>query len=278
MLQTRTEPVVPRPRKIDFGFAGAGIPRHWFGQSPVATHIANGANLLFPLGERFFVRSVWAFKEAFEEDPKLLERVRGFAGQEGRHAHAHEESFEILEAQGYDVRAFLRIYGAIAYTGIEKLAPAKLRLSSTAALEHYTAIMAENALTEGILDHAHPTMRALLLWHAAEEIEHKSVAFDVLQKVDPSFALRMAGLALATATFVGFWAAGALMLLLQDRANGVDLRAASPAFAEAQRSRGGIARKVFLRGIGAYLRRDFHPDDLDNQALADAYLKGAGLA
>ena len=137
--------------------------------------------------------------------------------------------------------------------------------------------MAENALTERYLDHEHPTLRALMLWHAAEEIEHKSVAFDVLQRIDPSWSLRMAGLAFATATLGSFWIAGTAMLLLQDRAKGVDLRAADAKFAAVPRGE-GIGRKVFLRGIRAYLRRDFHPDDMDNHALAAQYLQGAGLA
>lgn len=276
-MHAAAQPTVPRPRKIDFAFAGAGIPRHWFGGSPIATHIFNGVNLLFPLGERFFVRSVFAYIREIEKDPQLLERVRGFAGQEGRHAHSHEEYFETLEAQGYDVKTFLKVYDKLVYTWLEKVTTPKLRLAGTAALEHYTAIMAENALTERYLDHAHPTLRALMLWHAAEEIEHKSVAFDVLQRIDPSWALRMAGLAFATVCLGSFWVAGTTMLLLQDRARGVDLHAADAAFAALPRDE-GIGRKVFLRGIREYLRRDFHPDDLDNRALAEQYLKGAGLA
>ena len=45
-------------------------------------------------------------------------------------------------------------------------------------------------------------MREMLAWHAAEEIEHKAVAFDVLQAVAPSYALRMAGLFFAFSTAV----------------------------------------------------------------------------
>jgi predicted metal-dependent hydrolase len=267
---------VPRPRTIDFGF-DATIPRHWFGGSPIATHVVNGVNLLFPLGERFFVRSVRHFLREIEKDPRLLERVRGFSGQEGRHARAHEDFFEVLRTQGYDVDRFLAIYDRLAYDWLERVTTPRLRLAATAAAEHFTAIMAENALTEPYLDHAHPTMRALLRWHAAEEIEHKSIAFDVLQRVDPRYSLRVAGLCFATATLAGFWFAATLALLAQDRARGVDLRAADGEFARLPRE-GGIATKVFLRGIRAYLRRDFHPDDLDNRHLAEAYLIRAGLA
>ena len=74
----------------------------------VATHIANGVNLLFPAGERFFVRSVKHYLDRIE-DEHLKERVRGFFGQEGRHAKEHDVFNRILEEQGYDVDRFLAL-------------------------------------------------------------------------------------------------------------------------------------------------------------------------
>jgi uncharacterized protein len=119
-------------------------------------------------------------------------------------------------------------------------------------------------------------MRELLLWHAAEEIEHKSVAFDVLKQVNPSYALRIAGLALATINLTGFWAVGAIMLLRQEKLGWHGVRGQL----RAMRARHGgdpIMRRVFARGIREYLRRDFHPSQNDNYALARAYLERAGL-
>ena len=60
-------------------------------------------------------------------------------------------------------------------------------------------------------------MQKLLAWHAAEEIEHKAVAFDVLQQVDPSYALRIAGLAHATILLSSFWVWSAMMLFRQEK-------------------------------------------------------------
>ena len=39
----------------------------------------------------------------------------------------------------------------------------------------------------------------------------------------------------------------------------------------------GIARRVFLRGIREYLRRDFHPADNDNFHLAELLLRDSGV-
>jgi hypothetical protein len=231
--------------------------------------------MLFPAGERFFVRSVRHYVDRVE-DPQLKERVKGFFGQEGRHANAHEKHIEVLEAQGYEVRKFLAMYEKIAFGIVEKLAPPELALAATAAAEHYTAIMAEGAFTEHVLDHAHPAMRELLLWHAAEEIEHKDVAFDVLQLVNPSYRLRMAGLAASTVLLVSFWAAGAISLLRQEKIDRKTFRKQMKDMRAHERQ--PLTKRVFLRGIREYIRRDFHPSDNDNYALAAEYLASVGAA
>jgi hypothetical protein len=253
-----------RPRVMGFEFEDDDIPRHWMAGAAVPTAMGNALHLIFPMGERFFVRSVRHFAAQLD-DPALQAQVKGFYAQEGRHAHEHERVFALLERQGYDIRGFLGVYKKIAYGVIERISPPKLRLSVTVALEHYTAILAENALEHGILAQAHARMRPLLAWHACEEIEHKAVAFDVLRRVAPGYALRMAGMALATALLLGFWALGTTMLARQEE--GLTLREALRQLRAARRA-DPILRTVFLRGIREYMRRDFHPWDNDNLALA----------
>ncbi|MCA9635413.1 MAG: metal-dependent hydrolase [Myxococcales bacterium] len=254
-----------RPRVMGFRFDE--VPRHWMGGQALATAMANGLNLVFPLGERFFIRSVRHYMDQVDED--LRKQVKGFFGQEGRHAHEHERFFEIMESQGYEIRRFLRIYEAIAYRGIERLFGPKMHLAVTVALEHYTAIMAENAFAHGLLDRADPSVRELLAWHAAEEIEHKAVAFDVLQEVAPGYGLRMAGMAMATVTLIGFWALATAMLLRQEK--DLSAREIFRQLRELQEAN-PIGRRVFARGLREYARPDFHPWDTDNLALARDYL------
>jgi len=253
----------------------ADLPRHWFGGNAFATHIANSVNLLFPSGERFFVRSVRHYQALIDQDPVLAAEVRAFFGQEGRHAQAHERFFAAMEAQGYVIRPFLRFFERVAWKEIEPRVSPALCLSVTVALEHYTAVLAETALQERHLDHAHPALRALLYWHAAEEIEHRAVAFDVLKRVNPSYALRMGGMALATLGLAAFWLAAMTTLLHQDGLLGSKrLRNERRAL---RQEREGIGRSVFLRGLRAYARRDFHPKERPIDELAQTYLATAGL-
>jgi predicted metal-dependent hydrolase len=277
MTSTTTSAVAGRPpitpRKPTFGFDD--VPRYWFAGLAIPTHMVNGVNLLFPAGERFFVRSVYHFLERIE-DPEQSLAIRGFGAQEGRHAKAHEDYFATLRAQGYRIDDFLRRYQALS-AWLEARSSPELRLAATAAAEHFTAIMAEGAALETHLSHAHPALRELLYWHAAEELEHKSVAYDVLQTIAPSYPLRLAGLAIATVMLSSMWWTATLMLLGQD---GVGVRGL---IRQLRQLRGlerpePVFRRVFLRGIREYLRRDFHPDHHDNYHLAAVLLARAEAA
>lgn len=262
-------PTVFPVRKMGFSFSE--VPRNWFYDSVFTSQTANAISLLFPAGERFFVRSVKHYLPRIT-DPTLRARARAFFGQEGSHGHEHERTFEMLEAQGFRIREWLDWYERFAFERLENIAPPVLRLSATVALEHFTAALAEVSLTKGFFAHAHPQMRQLLLWHSAEELEHKSVAFDVLQEVDPRYWVRMVGLVVAFAALMGFWRSSARMLLRQE-----------PGYTKAQlvrerneaRARGQNHKALFA-AILPYLRPGFHPDQNDTDALARRYLESIG--
>lgn len=265
------DPSVPKPRVPSVAFTG--VPRHWIADSAAATHIANGVNLLFPAGERFFVRAVKRYLG--EVSPELAAQVKGFFGQEGRHAQAHERFFDTLRAQGFEIDTILARYERVAFDFVEVAAPPALRLSVTVALEHFTALLAEDALVDG-LPYCDPRMRALFEWHAVEELEHKSVAFDVMQEVMPSYALRMAGLVVATILLGGFWAFATNELLKQEGKSLLDasreMRDLRKLAQELQnedqlRLTKPIVTELFVRGIREYAKPNFHPTDRDHADL-----------
>lgn len=261
---------VPRVRAPKVGFTD--VPRRWFADSTAVSHLVNSVNLLFPAGERFFVRAVRHYLDELT-DEELAQRVRGFFGQEGRHAYAHERYFETMRAQGYDVDGFLAPYEKLAYDIVEKASPPALRLAVTVALEHYTAILAEEALTSGVLEGAHPAMRQLLQWHAVEELEHKSVAFDVLRAVAPGYPLRIAGFVLGSILLGGFWFWGMQRLMREDGKTMLDARAELASVRRRAvedgrlRAPRSIVTGVFLRGLRDYLKPGFHPSDTDHGEL-----------
>lgn len=255
------------PRKIDFDFDPETVPRWWFKQNPVLTHAVNGLHVVFPEGERFFIRSVRHY-EAQIADPTLQRRVRGFFGQEARHGHEHTRSFEMLRQQGYDMSDFLEHYSK-SIRSLERWAPPILRLSVTVALEHLTAALGANALVDPYLENMHPTMRALLRWHAAEEIEHKSVAYDVYTAAGGGYFVRISGMAVGYALLMFFWGRAMRQLFRMEalpRQEFVRFRT------EARNDRPGLLRRLFKPAVLEYLKPGFHPDQRDNYHLAASYL------
>lgn len=261
-------------RRPGFDFGGP-LPRHGIADNAVATHVFNGLNLVFPDGERFFIDAVRA-NLSDVDDPELARQVRGFFGQEARHAHEHERYFAALEAQGYEIRGFLRRFkGFIRFT--TRWLPRGLRLAMTAGAEHYTATFGALALEDDLVTQAHPVLRDLIVWHATEEIEHKAVAWDVLQATHPSYALRVAGFALATLALFAWSAVATRMLLRQDLRAGRLTREELTAQRRALRGRDdAIVGQVRAR-VRDYFRRDFHPNQIDDLALAHRRLAELGL-
>ncbi|MBI3542392.1 MAG: metal-dependent hydrolase [Deltaproteobacteria bacterium] len=254
--------IVPRT----MGFEFDDVPKHWFFESSFGTHVANGLNLLFPEGEKYFIRSVAHFAPQLKNE-ELRSRVKAFTAQEVRHGLEHERFFEVLRRQGFDLERFLSYYPFIAYDVLEKrVYPRKLNLAITAAAEHYTATFAETCLRDRHFpDHAPQQMSDLFMWHAVEEIEHKSVAYDVLQEVDPGYALRLAGLCVATVQLMVFWQLGSLMLMRQDKDTSFGRLAREWLMAvKTRRFPAGDYARAFLQ----FASPGFHPSQIHNEKYA----------
>lgn len=174
----------------------AGLPRHWLAGSALATAFGNAGHVFIPVGEEFFIDTVRAFRDRID-DPELAEAVTGFIGQEAVHRRTHEALWSRLRSDGVPVDAYAGWIRSV--RSLERYVPTTVRLATTAALEHYTAAFGSAFLTEDLARAVPPEMARLLAWHGWEELEHRSVAFDVLATVDDRYAVRLAGFAMGTA-------------------------------------------------------------------------------
>ncbi len=242
----------------------------------------NALSLIFPEGERFFIRSVKKFADRAETQQEKDE-IKAFIGQEVQHGRAHELFNNSVMAQYYDTQPFMRIYKYLAYDVIEpvidKVLGEEVNLAVTAAAEHYTATWAEAMLgSERLARFQSESLKRLAVWHSLEELEHKHVAFDLLKKVNPSYAVRIAGLLLSTGQFIGFTALGLALLMVQEKQiNWREFFAGARADAD---NPSGLTN-LFVRGFKNYLRPDFHPSDRDDselRATAQQYLAASAPA
>ncbi|TAL16625.1 MAG: metal-dependent hydrolase [Aquabacterium sp.] len=173
-------PIVPR-EKLDFGLDG-DIPKYWLEGDAFKSRFFDAMSIFFPEGERFFITCVRDFRDQIT-DPQLLKEAKDFTRQEGQHGMVHRQFNDRLKAQGIDVDRFERLTVWVLFNFLRKVHSPKYALALTAAFEHMTALMAHGFEAAKVLDQADPRIRAMYTWHAMEEIEHKAVAFDVMQKV-----------------------------------------------------------------------------------------------
>lgn len=179
--QEYKETIVVR-KNLDFGLTSDDIPTNWVDGNAYKTRVVDAVQASFPDGERYFIASVRAFRDQVE-DPVMRQEVKDFMMQEGQHGMVHTHYNDRLRRQGIHIDGFTKHAKRISDKRLKRYS-AGYNVALTAALEHFTAMMAELFFAEkAVLDGADKRVRAMMAWHAIEEMEHKAVAFDVMQKV-----------------------------------------------------------------------------------------------
>jgi len=261
--------VVPT-RRISFDESLRDLPKHFAEDGDiVGSHLVASLSAVFPDGEDFFVRSVRHFRDHVT-DPALKRQVSGFIGQEAVHGREHRDFNTRLAELGYPTKQVERF----TKKGLEireRIAPAKANLAATAALEHFTATLAELILTDERARQmiGHPEVANLFLWHALEESEHKAVAFDVYRAVGGTERMRVWTMKFMRYAFVIGMGLQVLISVLLDR----DARRRPRQVWRSLRKLQGspfLSRDVWEQ-LKDYDRPDFHPDDRDTTELVERW-------
>jgi uncharacterized protein len=256
-------------RRISFEASLQEVPRHFAADGDlILSHLAASLSSVFPDGEDFFVRSVRHYRDQIT-DPELKRQVAGFIGQEAMHGREHRAFNDRLDQLGYPVKWFERF----TRRGLElreRIAPPASNLAATAALEHFTATLAELVLTSQETRDlfGNEEVRNLFLWHALEESEHKAVAFDVYKAVGGTERMRVWTMNALRYGFVIAMAFQVVISMLGDRATyrRGNLRRSWRNF-----RRSPIMQRDLWLQLKDYNRPDFHPDDRDTTELVERW-------
>jgi len=256
-----------------------GVPAHWSNASALQSHVLNTLSLMFPDGERFFVRSVKYFADHATSD-KMRTEIKAFIGQEMQHGAAHDRFNAAIRPMLADSSWFMWLFTVPTFQGLEPLIH-KLdlgmqfgrvgALSVTAAAENMTAGFANMVFEDKELQSAvREDIKDLFMWHAAEEIEHRDLAFDLLQTVNNAYWVRMAGASVAYAIIFGYVVIGTAWFMLNDK--NYPWFSLPADLTKIFTNKFGLG-KLFVDGFIDYARRDFHPSDAVAHPMSKSYLE-----
>ena len=236
------------------------VSRHWNGGDAFRTAFFNALSFSFPAGEQFFIDSIRLGLADAPADLKARfdDEVRGFIGQEATHRRIHQRFNAQVQRHGLVNHWEARINRR--RQRLDGVDP-RIWIGLTAATEHFTAFLAEHLLTNPqSLQGAEPRLLDLWLWHASEESEHRSTAFDLYRALGGDEVWRRRLFRVVTMHFLTDLARQTVNNLWHDGTwwkpstwvSGWKLLFA----------RGGLVRACY-GPWRAYLREDFHPAQTD---------------
>ena len=170
----RRNVIIPLDKNKKFSF--------YYEDNSVVTSLFVVLSAMFPPGEMFFIESVRNVRDQIT-DEKLLEDIRNFIAQEAFHSREHKSLNEHLIQSNYPEVLEIEALTKARLDKFRKL-PKVEQLAATVVMEHFTATLARLLLTDPLIKQkTTQESRNLWEWHALEELEHKSVAFDALKAI-----------------------------------------------------------------------------------------------
>ena len=246
--------------------------KYWFANNSVLTLYYVAISSLLPDGEAYFVNAIKNYRDQIT-NPQLKAEVAGFIGQEMMHRKEHEKLNTFAGEQGLPLESLLKM-NKLLLQKMQQWLPKKVQLAQTVASEHFTAVLAEFSLRQTEQEDkwlfTNAEIEKVWHWHALEETEHKSVAFDVYQHIsrdswDKGYSTRIITMMLVTIFFIGTVSICHARLIWSDNkfTKLGDMIRAIPFFWSFKK---GLYPSIFKPYLDFY-RPGFHPTDHPTESL-----------
>lgn len=164
-------------------------------------------SMTMPYLEPYLIRTMRA-AQAHIHDEALAEDARRFSQQEGHHYRNHARFNErIREAVAPPARAELQRIEAALETDYQRYTRDKslrFNLAYAEGFEAMTCAMALAMAEHGAFQEPGAPGGEIWPWHMAEEIEHRTVAFQVYERLVGSYAYRVLAGGFAQLHYVGY--------------------------------------------------------------------------
>jgi len=169
-------------RNVELSYDANKSYSFYYEENPVVTSLFVVLSAMFPPGEMFFIESIRNVRSQIK-DENLLEDIRAFIAQEAFHSREHKTLNNHFFHSNYPEVIEIEAKTKARLDKLRKLSAVE-QVAATVVMEHYTATLARLLLTDQLIkEKTTQESRNLWEWHALEELEHKSVAFDVLNTI-----------------------------------------------------------------------------------------------
>ena len=269
----KQSPIIPI-RHMKFDFDPKLIDPKFYMNAELASAYFASLSIFLTRGEDLVIDTA-RYHRDFITDPLLKQRVTSLIGQEAIHSKMHEELNDAFLELDLPVKLFRFLAGYVFEYGFERL-PQPMKLSLMAAIEHFTAVLAEYMMNheEIFFRSQDEKQRAIWMWHMLEESEHKDIAFDVYQTLSNNYALRIAGFFPALITILMLISAASILVPFYRKPSNLVSLKYWKEIPYNFRLIFGLKDGVYGSTLGHifdYLRPDFHPNDHDTSEFLAYY-------
>ena len=188
----------------------------WSPEKPEVAIASNAVSLLLPYLEPWVAASV---RDAGPDlDGALADEASAYVFQEVQHHKQHQRLNEIVAKRYRGIGRLERVI-AFVFAFLRRRTSARFGLAFAAGFETlaYSGARWTETRVDKLFGRADAVPATLFLWHLAEEIEHKSVAWDVYKSTGGGRVRYAMGALLSLWLLVSFSFAGAVLILIGER-------------------------------------------------------------
>jgi hypothetical protein len=158
---------------------------------PEWSYFTVALSLLLPYLEPYLIRTMKEAKKHIS-DPDLLADLAKFSAQEGQHYRQHMLFNDTIRGFGFPKLRELEEELAADYQRFSKSKSLRWNLAYAEGFEALTTSVARYSFELDLNKDLHPqAVRDLMSWHLIEEIEHRTVAFDVYDQIYGGYVYRL---------------------------------------------------------------------------------------
>lgn len=244
---------------------------------PERSYLTIALSLLLPYLEPYLIRTMKAAKKHVR-DPALLDDLERFSAQEGQHYRQHKRFNDVIRTRGFPRLPEFEAELDADYRRFSERRSLRFNLAYAEGFEALTTATALFSFESGSMATMHPAVRELYSWHLIEELEHRTVAFEVYDHVCGSYPYRLVA-GLYAQWHMARWIGRVARYMLDSDADALERHGGLAGRKQRQKMQAAAARKGLLPKLWRTYLPGYSPEKIaftdDMVSLAREYSERA---